>query len=233
MILYEGRSELDGKPIVAIAIWSNRNKKTGAMVQTYILRQDIDPRDASRIGEDYSICGDCPLRGTPNPAGKLAQGRKCYVNISQGVLVVWRAYKRGVYSHAHDFGQSLSNGRMVRLGTYGDPAAVPSIVWTRLLKDSKGHTGYSHQKNFDPSFLMRSVETHEQAQQAWGLGERTFRVLGPQHKIDKKNEVLCPAPRVQCFSCGLCSGANKRGKSVAIDFHGPTSVKAAWRESPA
>ena len=44
-IIYNA-SLIDGKPIVVIATYSNRNTKTGAMVQTYILRSDIDPRDA-------------------------------------------------------------------------------------------------------------------------------------------------------------------------------------------
>jgi hypothetical protein len=39
------------------------------------------------------------LRGTPttDPTRKIAQGRRCYVNLGQGVLIVWRAYHKGVY----------------------------------------------------------------------------------------------------------------------------------------
>ena len=40
IILWEGKSELDGKPIVLIAIDHSSNSKTGDMVQTYILRSD-------------------------------------------------------------------------------------------------------------------------------------------------------------------------------------------------
>lgn len=234
-IIYEGPSMLDGKPIVAIAVWSEKNTKTGGMVQTYILRQKIDPREANRTGQDYSICGNCPLRGTPTNKGKLAAGRRCYVNIAQGVLVVWKAYKRGVYDHATDHGQSLSKGRMVRLGSYGDPAAVPSIVWHRLLKGSAGHTGYSHQSKerqaeFDATIMMVSADSEKQAQEAWGKGQRTFRVLGPNDTINSKHEVLCPSPRVQCHSCGLCAGTGKKGKSVAIGYHGPNGIRKAWKD---
>ena len=94
-IIYNGPSLLDNKPIVVIATYSNRNTKTGKVVQTYILREDINPLEASKTGEDYSICGNCPMRGeiTTDPERKIAKGRKCYVNLGQGVLIVWKAYK--------------------------------------------------------------------------------------------------------------------------------------------
>ena len=41
-IIYRGASLIDGKPIVVIATYSNQNKKTGAMLHTYILREDIN-----------------------------------------------------------------------------------------------------------------------------------------------------------------------------------------------
>ena len=98
-IIYNGPSLLDGKPIVVIATYSNRNTKTGKVVQTYILRSDINPLEASKTGEDYSICGNCPMRGeiTTDPERKQAKGRKCYVNLGQGVLILsecetWTAY---------------------------------------------------------------------------------------------------------------------------------------------
>jgi len=90
-IIYNGPSQIDGKPIVVIATYSNRNRKTGAVVQTYILRSDINPLEASKNGEDYSICGSCPMRGevTKDPKRKIAKGRRCYVNLGQGVLIVF------------------------------------------------------------------------------------------------------------------------------------------------
>ena len=47
-IIYKGPSQLDGKPIVVIATYSNRNTKTGAVVQTYILT----PGESSRSQQD-------------------------------------------------------------------------------------------------------------------------------------------------------------------------------------
>ena len=51
-IIYKGPSLLDGKPIVVIATLSNRNSKTGNVVQTYILKSDTNPLEASKTGAD-------------------------------------------------------------------------------------------------------------------------------------------------------------------------------------
>lgn len=135
-VIYTGPSKLDGQPIFVAAIWGSSNRKTGDMLQTYIMRSDIDPRLANKLGEDESICGDCALRGTPtlDTDRSLAEGRVCYVRLDQGPLNVWRAFQRGRYPIADaaatvDIGQ----GRFVRLGTYGDPAAAPVSLWRTLL----------------------------------------------------------------------------------------------------
>ena len=75
-IIYKGPSLLDGKPIVAIATYSDRNTKTGKVLQTYIIRSDISPLEASKTGEDFSICGDCKLRGTPTTDSDRKQAKK-------------------------------------------------------------------------------------------------------------------------------------------------------------
>lgn len=38
-IIWEGKSRFDGKPIVCIATENSKNRKTGDMVQTWILSQ--------------------------------------------------------------------------------------------------------------------------------------------------------------------------------------------------
>src|ERR1700686_2282782 len=99
VILYEGPSLLDGAPIVAIATGLNSkstNRKTGAMVQTYILRANVSPTEAVASGGDKSICGDCRYRGT---RGKR---RTCYVNVGQGPNAVYRAYRGGRYDALPD-----------------------------------------------------------------------------------------------------------------------------------
>ena len=47
-IIYNGPSLLDGKPIVVIATYSDRNTKTGKVLQTYIIRSDISPLNAKK-----------------------------------------------------------------------------------------------------------------------------------------------------------------------------------------
>ena len=243
MIIYNGPSLIDGAPIVVIAIAKkSKNAKTGPMVQTYILRADIDPRDASKTGADYSICGACPHRGTPtdDPARKLAKNRACYVTIGQGPLIVWRAFHRGAYGVAADADAIANIGaaRMVRLGTYGDPSAVPSHVWRALLSRAVGHTGYSHQRamlgaDFAPDLVMVSADSRADARDAWRDGARTFRIIPRadwkargRDTLEKGREVLCPASaeagfRSTCADCGLCAGtSSKSARSVAIVAHG-------------
>jgi hypothetical protein len=222
-IIYNGPSLLDGKPIVVIATYSNRNTKTGKVVQTYILRSDINPLEASKTGEDFSICGSCPMRGevTTDPKRKIAKGRKCYVNLGQGVLIVFKSYKRGVYQEGDP--RTMGRDRFVRVGTYGDPAAVPSEVWDELLAECETWTAYTHQKPWRPDIAMQSADSYDEAKAHWAKGRRTFRVIVDLGDIDKSKETLCPASkeagrRVQCTACKLCKGSSL-AKSIAIVEH--------------
>jgi hypothetical protein len=100
VILYRGPSMLDGAPIVAILTGlasSSLNPKTGDMLQTWIIREDVSPVDATRTGDDASVCGDCKHR----PANMGS----CYVTVFQAPRSVHAAYHRGVYGDS----QSTSN----------------------------------------------------------------------------------------------------------------------------
>ena len=95
VVLYDGPSKIDGAPIIAIACRiteASNNGKTGAMVQTFIMRRDIAPHIALKSGDDSSVCGDCPLR--PIYKGPT----RCYVRVYQAPLSVWNAYHRGRYA---------------------------------------------------------------------------------------------------------------------------------------
>jgi len=237
MIIYEGPSLLDGEPIIVVATGyekSSSNGKTGDMVQTWILMRDVDPRKANKTGADFSICGDCRHRGVAHddPDKPLAKYRTCYVTIYQAPLNVWKSYHRGIYDHAkgHDAIAAVGEGRMVRLGSYGDPAAVPAHVWDSLLSKASGHTGYSHQQNiptssFDASMVMVSADTLQEAEQAWAKNQRTFRVGKTLDEMIKGKEISCPASkeagyRTNCTNCGLCAGATVAAKSIFILAHG-------------
>src|SRR5882724_6636298 len=95
-IIYSGPSLLDGSPIVVVAIIKSKNTKTANMIQTYIIRSDMDPREANRTGADFAICGHCPHRGMATAVVTgLAKKRTCYVLLGQGPLVVFRTMQRG------------------------------------------------------------------------------------------------------------------------------------------
>lgn len=244
-IIYSGPSILDGQPIVVIAIVSSGNVKTGNMLQTHIIRSDMDPMKASKTGADFAICGECIHRGKPSedPAKKTAAGRTCYVNLGQGPNQVFKAYTAGKYPTATTPEQieALGNGRMVRLGTYGDPAAVPAAIWDHLLQHSTGHTGYTHQHQTGSaaanySRMMFSADTAAEATEAHAKGYRTFRVIPVQDYSTKgarallQNEILCPASKendrgVTCSQCKLCTGSTSAGKSIAIVAHGTARNK--------
>ena len=236
-IIYKGPSLIDGSPIVVIAIVKSSNRKTGDMVQTYILCDNgLDPMENSKLGNDFSICGNCKHRGEAlTPAHpdfgryKMAKGRTCYVALFQGVLITWKHYKKGGYPTAqgHDAIAALGAGRMVRIGTYGDGAAVPNYIWDSLLSEAKGYTAYSHQSDtidVDPMIYMISADDETQARQALQRGDRTFRVIQKTDELVKGSEILCPASkeagrRATCDTCKLCAGASIKAKSIAIVQH--------------
>lgn len=241
-IIYSGPSMLDGSPIIVVAIVTSGNVKTGNMLQTHIIRADQSPMHASKTGADYSICGNCTHRGTPStdPAKKTAAGRTCYVNLGQGPNQVFKAYSAGKYPTATTPEQitRIGAGRMVRLGTYGDPAAVPAAVWTALLAESTGHTGYTHQHEHRPDYnrMMYSADNAADAAAAHAKGFRTFRVIPVQDYSSKgtasllHNEILCPASKendrgITCSQCKLCKGSSSSGKSIAIVAHGTARNK--------
>ena len=226
-VLYHGPSQLDGEEIVVVltglARGGSKNSKTGKMLQTWILRADRDPRQASLTGADASICGDCKHRRN--------NGGACYVVIEQAPLAVWRAWKRGIYADwTKAFPANALKGRRVRLGSYGDPAAVPYNVWRRVL-DQKitGWTGYTHQwKRSDfkrlRSVVMASVDTAEEADEARADVWRTFRVRASGEEL-RRGEVSCPASDemgklTTCEKCGLCQGLQSEAKDIAIQAHG-------------
>jgi len=210
-LLYEGPSLIDGGPIVALASGIERpstNTKTGPMVQTYILRSDTNPITAWKQGQDASICGDCIHRkGT------------CYVSLVHGTSSVYGAYAKGSYKVADDLTE-LGKGRTIRLGAYGDPAAVPIKTWDEFLAKARGWTGYTHSPEVQPDlrkYCQASCETEAQAHELQVLGWKTYRTKTASAPV-LDNEIYCPsASGVSCYDCRLCNG---RKKNIAIDVHG-------------
>lgn len=221
-IFFQGASVIDGAPIVGVMIVSSSNSKTGNMVQTYIIRSDMNPIDANRTGADVSICGNCPHRGIANPdkVSGTADDRPCYVNLGQGALQVYKALVAGKYPILTEE-EIINNvqGRMVRIGTYGDGYAIPSARWVVIRKHAKGVTAYTHQEANNEIHYMKSADSLDSAKQAWANGYRTFRIVSSYSEI-QANEIICPSEKgVKCEDCGLCDGS-KKAKSIVIQVHG-------------
>lgn len=225
LIIYQGPSVLDGSPIVALASYMSANIKTGFMVQTWIMRDDVTPAEAEQTGKDESVCGQCPSRHF--------LGGGCYVSMRRGPQAVWRSYKNGGYVEATPERLLRLSGRAVRLGAYGDPAAVPYSAWEPLLKVASMTTGYTHQSlhpNFDERMLdycMVSADTEEAVSASALLGRRTFRVKTVDEPV-LKGEIVCPATvrmNYQCVTCGICNGANRSGANVVVNAHGVLSKR--------
>jgi len=226
--LYDGPSELDGEPIVCIVttphVDPRKSYKTQGTVQTYIIRSDVDPITALQAGHDASVCGDCALRG------EKGLGRSCYVPVWGSVNNIWRAYRDGAYPHVFSYSDGAFPREWwratIRLGAYGDPAAVPERIWS----DALGYQevfGYTHQWRDErfaylKRWAMASCESEGERRQAQTLGWRTFRVMR-SHELLGDREVICPASMrdVKCADCLACGGLSAKAKcDIGIYAHG-------------
>jgi hypothetical protein len=239
-IFYRGPSLLTGDPIVGILTGlegGSLNPKTGAMVQAWIIRPEIAPMDAKRQNIDDAICGDCALRG------RDGIDSTCYVTVWMGPHNVWKMFRRGGYLEASwPELQALLEGRHVRCGAYGDPAALPVEVWRMLLATVAGWVSYTHQwRTCDQrlkTIAMASVDTPAEWWDATGAGWRTFRVRGKHDPLMLGAEAVCPASdeaghRVTCQQCQLCRGNARPARSIAIIAHGKPGNLAAFYRSRA
>jgi hypothetical protein len=206
---------------------ASENGKTGAMVQTFIMRRDIAPHEALKTGDDSSVCGDCPLR----PINKGAT--RCYVRVYQAPLSVWNAYHRGRYAAPGvDFEGALLPelfaGLSFRIGSYGDPAAIPSSMENSNAPRQEPHGIHSPMAQARGAGLkglcMASADSESDVADAMAKGWRTFRVR--KHDAPTlATESICPASkeggqRTQCDTCGLCKGATIAARNIVIADHG-------------
>jgi hypothetical protein len=200
------------------------NRKTGRMFQTYILRSDMDPIKAAQTKADAAICGSCPH--------KLKENGTCYVRLDTGPLQVYKAWQRGNYPTL-TLAQSreVFAGQLVRMGSYGDPCAVPFEVWRTIMAKGKGHTGYTHawkEPRFAPfaTLCMASCDNVLEGMEARGLGWRAFTILPKGAIAVPGGSFLCPASeeggkKLTCGECLACDGnASNRRASIHIPVHG-------------
>lgn len=226
VIAWKGPSAFDGSPVqVALTglVDPSGNTKTGPMVQAYIIPDGPHPVLAQRAGADVGVCGDCPGRWTAE--------RWCYVTPFP-LLSIARSIREGKVPHLTDR-EALDAvaGRPLRMGAYGDPAALPYSWWWSLAKRASMWTGYTHAwRDCDwrfAEFTMASVEWAQDALAAQAKGWRTFRAKPPESRL-LATEIMCPAQTkgTTCVECGLCNGQKGRSAAnIAIDAHGPLATK--------
>ena len=233
-VLYSGKSLLSDQRIVAIATLYSANSKTGDMVQLWILPAETSPLDALRHNDNLGVCGRCVLQGAFDPKlGKMVN-RVCYVNVGQAPQAIWQAHKRGRYpTYNRRRHSNLIRGRKVRLGAYGDPAALPIRILRDLVSLSAGHAAYTHQAfsidrrraDLLAELCMISCETPAQHQEAVKRGWRPFTVIRADQQ-PPAGAVECPfySHQVQCESCLLCGGTSRRAKPVYVIAHAKTGL---------
>ena len=215
-IIYSGPSVLDGAPIVVIATIKTKNRKTGDVIQIWILREDMPPMEAVNTSADVSICGFCPRRH--------ALGGNCYVIPWQAPTSIYNCYKRGGYTT--DVEPADLAGYIARVGAYGDPAAVPAEVWDTWLEFVDNVLSYTHQTRmpgFDPAILgfsQASADTLQQAKRFWRDGVKTYRVLNHLEQPEPE-ETMCPS--LEGVTCADCGGCNGKTANYAIPAHGAHS----------
>jgi hypothetical protein len=226
-VVYRGPSYLPeaapGARIVATLTRGSKNAKTGNMAQLTILAERSAPHVAQRTGADAAVCGSCPLR--PAATGG------CYVNTFRSPLSTWKAAKgRGVDLQGA-LGYLRASGIPLRLGAYGDPAALPTTL-VRALFDAAGGrvTGYTHGWRTRPElarYVMASCETTADARRAHLAGWRTFRATAPSAS-NLPGEITCPNETrgIECADCLLCAGASRPARSITIPVHGYAARKA-------
>jgi hypothetical protein len=260
IVIYHGPSMLDGAPIVALASVGSSNVKTGRMVQTWIMRADMHPSEASARKCDASVCGLCSRRHSLDG--------DCYVAIVHAPRSVWESWDRqGRPGTNWTDEQSIlalqtdarANG--LRIGSYGDPMAVPAEVWQDLISAlaPRSVVGYTHQWNRAWSFVttpgsfhrytmagyewfrenvMASCDSVAEAELARSLGWRFFLAIPNEtHRAFALGAIQCPATRdsnpLTCDRCGICNGAQGKATraSVFLMEHGVRSVSKGKRSA--
>lgn len=250
IVLYRGPSMLDGAPIVVVASTGSSNVKTGAMLQTWIMRSDVNPSEASKQSKDSSVCGMCPRRH--------ALGGDCYVQIVHAPRSTWQAWDRQDspgenwdQPKAMEALQSDARAYGLRLGSYGDPMAVPAHVWQDLISalQPRSVVGYTHawqnakleNREWFRDNIQASCDSVNEARYAQALGWRFFLAVAASDLKELAQSGLgsiqCPATRdrnpLTCNTCGICNGAQGKATraSVYLVEHGMRSQSKAKRSA--
>ena len=221
--LFKGKRLINNKKIVVIVTGLNAktmNEKTGNMLQTWILHDDMEPHKAFKIKEyGETVCGNCPHAGYNN--------NSCYVKWFQAPLNVYRAYKNNKYNYFNGDYEIFRN-KSIRFGSCGDPSLIPLYMVKKMIDVCKNHTGYTHQWSnyFGIRFkglFQASVDSFDEYLKASSLGFKCFYVKHESIE-DPKNFIHCMASiekgkKTNCNTCNLCDGSKA---DIVINAHGNT-----------
>jgi hypothetical protein len=235
-VFFRGPSRLNGAPIIGVVTGAHsnpthgrhrHNTKLGPMAQLHILHAEVAPNIAKRTGLDVAVCGDCTLR---TASGDL----RCYVNTAFATTTLWKAHAWRPQQLKLAAEALRTHHMPLRVGSYGDPAALPERVIAALVAAAPGHTGYTHDWRHPRSawlkpYCMASIESEHDLDRAVREGWRTYRIVVPHgHRrvlVLDHHEVLCPSEThgKTCDDCRLCNGSrgpDDARKLVAIPAHG-------------
>ena len=228
LVLYKGISLLDDEtPIMLVMSGFTKdsaNTKTGPLVQLYILPIHESPKDTYYSGSK-SVCGNC----------KYNDNNGCYVRWSN-LGSVWKSAKNQSVIPM-TLSREFLEGLRVRVGAAGDPAAIPSSVWSQLLSSCENYTGYTHQWSTPifqdlSKFFVASVDNARENEKARALGWSTFFVTDNE-KEAKEQGVRCLASTdkkdshglpMTCSTCMLCNGKSTKQKTITEVLHGASNT---------
>lgn len=269
VLLWHGPSQINGEPVFATIQFGSANRKTGSMLQTYILSAEHSTLAALQNRLEEAICGACVHR--PQADGT----RSCYVD-PRSLATVWQSVTgsgirtgiatEGRYLTLQEVAslcgvdtkralELLGMGERVRLGTYGDPAAIPAALWATLTSQAETWTGYTHQwQNKAVSSEQRqalkplvraSVDDAQGYQASTSTGWVPF-VVTPDvetgralRALGSMPVALCPASeeagqKVTCAACPIgCKGDQGKPLAVFIPAHGPVTATRSYEGNAA
>jgi len=219
--------------IVVIATRDSDNRKTGKMIQLWVINRNIHPVESIRSGTDAMLqCRGCAF----------ASGKGCYVG-SLPLMAIWRKYSKGEYDKLEPGTQAWADYWVdvkVRFGAYGNPSLIPLDIVSDIVERCESHTGYFHDWHLMPAcdavaygrYFMASCEPCNVAQ-AQAMGLRTFTVYPVDAQQGDGLECLADSKGLTCAECGLCDGtarSDARVKSlpsVFIRVHGYKARQAS------
>jgi len=229
------------------AMWTGTttNRKTGnvpTMAVGSTREQSLDscegcpmrPKKRGGNGECYAQNGGLVTKGHSSMIRAAESFREKTKHMSREEINAIPARKRKDYSLRTALQLAVKTAKMARLGSIGDPGALPLDYITKAVaavrKAGLDAVGYTHHWRDKPELagiLMASCDDLSEVDDALAQGFRAAVVLPWDHegKFTTPNGakgIVCPAMVKQgltCNDCRLCDGS-KRGPVIGFPNHG-------------